>query len=111
MQGVCEYGAEAVVAPDGEVIALCGVVATPTPGVGSVWMVGTKAISRHRTRFLREGRKWLDVKFSDYRCLGNFVDARNELHIRWLKHLGFTFADPIPYGPFGLPFIPFYKVG
>ncbi len=40
--------------------------------------------------------------------LQNYVDARNEISIRWLKWLGFRFdPKPVPYGIWGLPFLRF----
>ena len=36
-----------------------------------------------------------------------FGDVRNTVAIRWLEWLGFTFGEPVGYGPLGMPFKPF----
>lgn len=61
-------------------------------GVGAVWMLGTAHMPKAGAALMRETPKifarWLDR----YPILGNFVDARNELHIKWLKRLGCEFT-------------------
>jgi hypothetical protein len=43
--------------------------------------------------------------------LWNIVDARNELHIRWLKRFGFVALKKHPQvGPQGLPFFEFVRI-
>jgi len=39
-----------------------------------------------------------------YSHLENWVDARNTKAINWLRWLGFTVHDPVPFGVAGLPF-------
>ena len=83
-------------------------------GIGSAWMIGSTGLSPLRVQksLLRESRPMLDVLQELFPVmLYNFVDARNDCAIRWLKWLGFTFMDPIPMGRAKLPFFPFYKVG
>ena len=43
--------------------------------------------------FLRHRRDVTDVLTKDYKILFNYVDAQNELHIKWLKWLDFTFIN------------------
>jgi hypothetical protein len=101
--------AEAIVAPDGEVIGLCGVMPTPIPGNGTVWMLGTTSVAKYSKLFIRAGKVWLEQKHQRYARLGNVVDARNMLHVRWLAAMGFKFTQVIIHGPQSLPFIQFER--
>jgi hypothetical protein len=81
------------------------------PKVGIVWLLGTDAILKFRSTFLRDSRAWLEDVSKDYDMLMNCIDARNELHIRWVKWLGFTFvAQHDKFGPYGLPFLEFVRI-
>lgn len=97
----------------GEPLCMFGVVPQNTPGDpvqnGSIWMVGTDLVDEMGMAFLRVSRQWFDQLMKQYDTLGNAVDARNEVHIKWLKWLGFDFLAPVPMGPYNLPFIPFYR--
>ena len=73
-------------------------------GIGAPWMVGTEEIEHFKGPFLRGSRVALKVMAKRYSHLVNFVDARHSKAVSWLKWLGFTVHEPIPYGPFGLPF-------
>lgn len=83
-------------------------------GMGSAWMVGSAALDRMCVQkalltHSRAAAAFMAEQFPG--LLYNFVDQRNEAAIRWLRWLGFTFSDPIPYGVDGLPFLPFYLRG
>jgi hypothetical protein len=39
--------------------------------------------------------------------LVNFVHAKNTTSVRWLRRLGFTLHEAVPYGALGEPFHPF----
>lgn len=97
---------------DGELIALFGAAPTQEPDVGLVWLLGSESIStKNAVRFLRESRLWLDRLHQSYPILYNFVDARNTVHIHWLRWLGCTFiARHEHYGVGGLPFYEFVHV-
>lgn len=73
----------------GKVAALFGVVGAV--GVaGSPWMLGTDDLRRCRS-LLRECRERLDAYLLEYRYLTNAVWSKNEVHIEWIKWLGFQF--------------------
>lgn len=77
-------------------------------GAANVWLLATDRFVREcRRQFLRECRTWVDCMNQTYPLLTNVVDARNAVHIRWLRWCGFEFADPIDVG--GTPFIPFER--
>ncbi|HJU38190.1 MAG TPA: hypothetical protein VJ724_01360 [Tahibacter sp.] len=77
------------------------------PGRAVPWMVGTAALERHQSAFLRRCRPVVLDWASRYDLLVNWVDARNLTAIRWLQWLGFVIGDPMPYGVDGLSFRPF----
>lgn len=76
-------------------------------GAGAVWLLGTDMVKTVRVPFLRESKRCLAGLHKDYPLLFNYVDARNTLHIRWLKWLGFKFINLHP--KFGVARIPFYE--
>ena len=90
--------------PEGVPTGLFGIVEDPT-GVGAVaWMVSTDGIERYSMTFLRRCRKWVATLLETYGTLWNYVDARNTVHVKWLRWMGFTLEGPVPYGYQGLPF-------
>lgn len=99
-------------ASDGEPVGLVGVQPLPgCPELGSIWMLGTDGIVSHSVEFLRKCRTGIDFLFGPYEALTNCVDARNTLHIRWLKWMGFTFIRRIEkHGALSLPFYEFVKI-
>jgi len=84
----------AVTGSDGELLALFGVLPRER-GRGKVWLLGTSGLLLRRFSVARSSRKWIDVLHRDYPTLWNYVDARNEAHIRWLKWCGFHFAGTV----------------
>lgn len=91
---------------DGEPVAMGGVEKS-IPKVGIVWMTSSDSILTHRTKFLKLCKPFLAHLHKDYPILTNFVDARNTLHIRWLKWLGFVFTQKIER--WGAQSVPFYE--
>lgn len=98
-----------MVAPSGEPVGICGLALGFGLGDRMVWMLGTDSLAAHRRIFLEESRAWVDDRANRY-LLWNYVDARNTLHVRWLKWLGATFhgAKTSPYT--GTPLLHFTKV-
>lgn len=94
----------------GEVVALFGVAPTEEPKLGAVWLLGSDKISSIRFTFLRQSKQWLTKLFSRYQLLGNSVDARNTLHVEWLRWLGFRFLRKSPVGRNGELFIEFVRL-
>lgn len=80
--------------PDGIPAAMFGVGPADTDKmVGGVWMMATPEIRRYRIQFLRGCKVWLEKFHQTYPILWNYVDARNDLHIQWLKWLGCVFVN------------------
>lgn len=92
-------------------VALCGLVPTADPLVGSVWLLATDEVAHHRISFLRRGQQLLETFHLHRPVLGNFVDERNTVHIEWLRWLGFTFINRHPqFGPERRPFLEFVRL-
>ena len=77
---------------------------------GSIWLLATPDIKRIRYSFLRESRKVVNLLNQKYKILWNYVDCRNELHLRWLKWCGFQFLRKVNYGVNQKPFYEFIKL-
>lgn len=100
--------AYAVVHQD-EPVLIFGVSDSNIEGMGSVWAMGTYQVKEIARTFLRHSREWVDRIGDGYDYIGNIVDERNAVHIRWLKWCGFEFGHTIHYGPLGLPFTNFIR--
>jgi hypothetical protein len=57
---------------------------------GSPWMLGTDDLRRCWS-LLRECREILKGYLEDYKYLSNACWSKNDVHIKWIKWLGFTF--------------------
>lgn len=83
---------------------LFGVAPSQTQGFGVIWMVGSPAITGARYRIAADAPRILRILSNPYpnglHCL---ADARNTLHIRWLKRFGFTEAGQRDLN--GFPFL------
>lgn len=96
---------------EGENVALAGVSPMDEPDLGQVWMVATDQLLNHQKEFLKHTRPFIDQLHESYPLLFNWVDARNTVHIKWLKWCGFTFINRHEkWGPQGLPFYTFVRI-
>lgn len=96
--------------PSGTPVAIFGVVPV-APLVGAVWMVATNKFHLVQRQFLRECRGELEKLSADYRLLFNYTDARNHVHHRWIKWMGFTIINKHEtHGHEGLPFLEFVRI-
>lgn len=102
----------AVVDQEDRAFALFGVVPdTGDADVGLVWLLASDELAEHPFFVLRNTRKWVEILQRRYRVLWNHIDARNELHIRWLRWSGFTLLRRIEkYGVEQRPFYEFERV-
>lgn len=101
-----------IVGEESAPLAIFGVVPdTANPGVGRVWMLASTELLRHRFWFLRNSRKWVELLQQQYKVLWNFIDARNEVHIEWLRWCNFNFINRVEeHGHERRPFYEFEKV-
>lgn len=77
--------------------------------IGVPWMLGTERMFDFPRELLADGRRWVGAMLQDFSELANYVDVRNDLSVRWLKRLGFSFSEPVPYGIKGMSFYRFEK--
>ena len=92
---------------EGELAGIAGVAPDDRPGVGQVWMICTPAVESIPITFVRQAKLWLKRVGEDYEMLWNQMDARNKLHHKLVKWLGFkaiTTVYPPPY------YLPYYEI-
>jgi hypothetical protein len=77
---------------------------------GAIWLLASDDIHKIRFSFLRESRQVVEFLNKKYPILWNYVDCRNELHIRWLKWCGFKFLRKLSYGVSQQPFYEFIRI-
>lgn len=95
----------------GKAVALAGVSPTTVTGSAQIWMIATNDLLKHQMEFLRYSKPFIDEISAPYSILYNWVDARNEVHIKWLRWCGFIFIDKKPcWGAQGISFYEFLKV-
>lgn len=93
-----------------EPIAICGTVPI-TKDIGAIWLLGTDKLFTHKVAFIRRNKELLSAASAGYEMLCNIVDSRNELHIRWLRWLGFSFIrSTTERSVDGTPFYEFAKL-
>ena len=84
---------------------------TGDASVGIIWMVSTEVMYDHPVEFVTTSRRIFQDYQSRYRVLTNFVDARNERHIKWLRWLGCHMIRRVEkFGAQSLPFIEFASI-
>jgi len=96
----------------GLLLGIFGIVPV-APRQGAIAFIGTQAIEQHKTAFLRGAKDVMAhvENEANYGFLYNVVDARNELHIKFLKWLGFTFIRRVDgFGAAKIPVIEFCKI-
>ena len=105
----------AMIGEQGECVGLFGV--QPVFGVdqmGMAWLMASDHLVQnnyYKFKFLKESRTWLNLLLDKYPILGNYVDERNELHLRWLKWLGFSVIKRMErFGYEQRPFLQVIKV-
>jgi len=96
----------------GQVVALFGVAGQLNwdegPGTGNPWMLASPELTSIRKSFLRECRGYVEEWLMVHGSLAGYVWAKNEVHIQWLRWLGFQFDEPVPYGINNEPFMRFH---
>jgi hypothetical protein len=95
---------------DGQVVAMWGIVPVVPNSHGSIWLLSSDMVGRHVREIVKSAGKWLDEQQKRYQVLSNVVSADNLVHQRLLRHLGFTFLEPINnFGPGKVRVIPFER--
>lgn len=82
--------------------------------VGRIWLLATDELVADKPnsiQFLRQAKHWLAEMLGQYDVLYNYADARNAVHIKWLRWMGFTFIAERPnYGHEGRTFLEFVRI-
>ncbi len=92
-------------------IALFGAAAIPGSRAGSPWLLGSGELVGAGRVFARYTAEYLGRMLQRFSRLENWVDARNQVAVRWLARCGFVVGKAEAYGPFHLPFHPFHMGG
>ena len=79
-------------------------------GVGGIWLLATKDLAKIQIAFLKECREVIKFLNTKYKILWNFVDCRNQLHIKWLKWCGFKFIRKLNRGVLQKPFYEIIRI-
>jgi hypothetical protein len=92
-------------------VTMLGVVPSGDPNVGFIWLLSSDVLDKNKIKFLRHSKKWLPFFHARHPVLTNYVDARNDVHIKWLQWMGFVFLRQVPgNGPERLPFYEFVRL-
>ena len=92
-----------------KVVAMFGVVRKDNI-TGIPWMLASDDLKHIKKSFLKECHDYVELMFDGFEVLTNYVWAKNDVHIQWLKWLGFKFFDAKPFGYDRELFYEFYKV-
>jgi hypothetical protein len=79
-------------------------------GIGAIWLLATKDLAKIQIAFLKECREVIKFLNTKYKILWNFVDCRNQLHIKWLKWCGFKFLRKTNRGVLQKPFYEIIRI-
>ena len=94
---VSDYSAVVVI--NNEPCVMVGlVIANILGGVGVPWLMGSNAIMKYKSSFMRYGPELIEQMLDVCPKLVNYVHVKNKASVRWLKQVGFKFDDPVPYG-------------
>ncbi|HVJ44378.1 MAG TPA: phage protein Gp13 family protein [Dongiaceae bacterium] len=80
---------------------------------GIIWMLASPDIASPEIRreFIQRSREMCDRLHERYTVLTNYIDARNTLHLRWLKWCGFEIVNTVQeFGHGRLPFHEFVRI-
>lgn len=96
---------------DEQVAALFGVghpleVVATGEEICCVWALTGRAVCEHPKAFIRASRPMLAFMLEHCGILWNYVDGRYTAALRWLRWLGFSVGEPVPFGPAGELFHP-----
>jgi hypothetical protein len=69
-----------------------------------VWLLGTLRGQENAFWMLAECREFYEAFFKRWPDTICWSDERQEVHHRWLEHMGYQHILTQPYGPYGYPF-------
>lgn len=92
---------------DGDIAAIWGMAGCPLGNIGRPWLLTSPAIERIPRTFMEISRLEVARMLSMCPVLIGIVDASYWKAVRFLSFLGYSFGEPVPYGPRGVPFLPY----
>ena len=79
-----------IMSDDDNPIMIMGVI-PHGKNLGMIWLLSSPQIKNISIPFLRNCRGVLDLYLKTFPVLYNYIDARNTVHLKWLRWLGFNF--------------------
>lgn len=89
----------------GEIINVFGLASSQ--GIGIPWMLASPRLTKYQKLLMSYSKRIIEEMLFLFPLLLNHVDSRNEVHIRWLQHMGFKFTG-VEYAINGIMFRQFY---
>lgn len=77
-------------------------------GTGVPWLLGTESALKYKRQFFTQVPVVIDEMLNICPKLFNYVYIKNKISIKWLRHIGFTLDEPLPYGRDGELFHKFH---
>lgn len=94
---------------ENQVLCMYGVIPI-NETTGSIWLLGSTLIQKHKKSFLKNSRKEINKLHKKFSILTNYVDSRNSDHIDWLKWCGFKVDSQKPVPINNVDFYSFVRV-
>ncbi len=104
---------QTIVGDDGEIIGMFGIHHLPDFGENQacVWMMSSPSLSKIKRAFIERTGGILRGFHMKFPLLWNLVDARNDVHIHWLRRVGFVFINRYDnFGPEQRTFYEFVRI-
>lgn len=94
-------------------IAMFGLIEDAAGERANLFFLGTADLEKTKKAFLKSCRVFVAAMLKIFPELYNYVDARYEKSVRWVRWLGAEVKDAVPYGANGMPFheITFKRMG
>jgi len=87
------------------VVGMFGSVPTLDRDYGVAWLLSSDELFNYKKEFVTQSPEWVSQMGKGYKYLFNYVDARNEKSMKWLRYLGFkTIKREEQYGKGKIPF-------
>jgi hypothetical protein len=78
---------------DNEVAFVYGIVESDHKDIGSPFMLATPLVSKIKIPLIRNCRQRVYEMEQKYKILFNYIDSRNDLHLRFIKWCGFEIIN------------------
>lgn len=93
---------------NGDPILIGGAHPTHPKVAAAIWMLGTPLLEHYALPSVRTALRYIERWHQTYPLLWNRALEANDLHVRWLKLLGFSFIRRVDIR--GFPFIEFVRI-